>query len=249
MVQIKYFLTLTFVLPTDKVNVNAKRIDKRLDNKKSSPNFTAPQGNNRAESKFDLDSIINSGDDDDYFPDITNIEDTTIYGVLESESFNDENVEETGNYKYESCVVVSECAFCTGSESNISEECKATGRLEKIICNVSSTGKSKKKENTKYRSCKRTQRDEESLVLRLQFICIVTAFFSLRSVRREKLMNASLFDQRTDKRRSPFNLNNNNTTHYTEVRQVQNDGCIDMNLDGNNKAKDSDGVEKLENKV
>lgn len=47
-----------------------------------------------------------------------------------------------------------------------------------------------------YQSCSRTSADEERVLYRFQFVCVIIAFFSLRSVRREKISNESLFDQR-----------------------------------------------------
>jgi len=47
-----------------------------------------------------------------------------------------------------------------------------------------------------YQSCSRTTADEERVLYRFQFVCVIIAFFSLRSVRREKISNESLFDQR-----------------------------------------------------
>jgi len=47
-----------------------------------------------------------------------------------------------------------------------------------------------------YQSCSRTGADEERVMYRFQFFCVIIAFFSLRSVRREKMTTESLFDQR-----------------------------------------------------
>jgi hypothetical protein len=47
-----------------------------------------------------------------------------------------------------------------------------------------------------YESCRRTKEDEEFLLVRLQVIWLLIGAFALISVRRQKRMNATLFDQR-----------------------------------------------------
>ena len=60
-------------------------------------------------------------------------------------------------------------------------------------------------------------------------------------MRREKLKSASLFDQRTAKRRSMMTSSVSSPVPYTEIQQE------DKNLI--HEAGSSDGAEKLDNKV
>lgn len=45
-------------------------------------------------------------------------------------------------------------------------------------------------------TCKRTEDDEEFLLIRLQMICVLMGGFAMISVRKQKAASASLFDQR-----------------------------------------------------
>jgi hypothetical protein len=49
---------------------------------------------------------------------------------------------------------------------------------------------------TNYESCKRTAADEEFLLVRLQVFCLLLGAFAVVSVRKQKIVSASLFDQR-----------------------------------------------------
>ena len=55
-----------------------------------------------------------------------------------------------------------------------------------------STGEQRKS----YRSCARTKADEEYLMIRLQVFCLLLGVVSFASVRKQKAVTASLFDQR-----------------------------------------------------
>lgn len=47
-----------------------------------------------------------------------------------------------------------------------------------------------------YRSCSRTEADEEFLLIRLQVFCLLMGSFAFLMVRRQKVSSANLFDQR-----------------------------------------------------
>jgi hypothetical protein len=49
---------------------------------------------------------------------------------------------------------------------------------------------------TKYQSCKRTRAEEEFRVVRLQVLCLLLGAVAVVSVRKQKMVSASLFDQR-----------------------------------------------------
>jgi len=172
----------------------------------------------------------------------------------ESGSSVDANPDETsgGNQNDGECVVIDECAYCSDYKNDASEKCQVTGRRERIECiGLNSETKSEKKSETKYRSCRRTKKDEELLVMQLQFMCLLTSYFSLRSVRREKLKSVSLFDQRIVRRRPMIPVSSNNPKTYTDVQQVEKGSCRDTNMEDNvlHRVVSSDGIEKLANKV
>jgi hypothetical protein len=54
---------------------------------------------------------------------------------------------------------------------------------------------------TVYQSCKRTVEDEQFLMLQWQVLWLLTGVFAFASVRKQKILNASLFDQRKDRRK------------------------------------------------
>jgi hypothetical protein len=49
---------------------------------------------------------------------------------------------------------------------------------------------------TKFESCKRTAADDEFLLVRFQVFCILLGAFAVVSVRKQKRLSATLFDQR-----------------------------------------------------
>merc|ERR1712008_210466 len=148
-----------------------------------------------------------------------------------------------GNQHDGECVVIDECAYCRDYKNDSSDKCQATGRRERVECFVLN---SEEKSESKYRSCRRTKKDEELLMIQLQLMCLLTSYFSLRSVRREKLKSVSLFDQRIVRRRPMIPVISNNLKTYNDVQQVENGNMEDNILQ---RVVSSDGIEKLANKV
>lgn len=92
------------------------------------------------------------------------------------------------------CKPISECELCQqGGGQPLSGEngnsCEETGRHRKWSCNEED------EDVIEYRSCKRTTIEEEYGVLRLEVMCLLISLVSLKQVRKEKLLNESLFDK------------------------------------------------------
>ncbi len=95
----------------------------------------------------------------------------------------------------------SQCKLCLGGARSGHEGCEETGKRQEFYCDRNSDnddeGSTDGSEPIEYFfSCKRTRVEEEYLIMRLQGICALVAFLSLRNVRREKLLSESLFDNR-----------------------------------------------------
>jgi Jumping translocation breakpoint protein (JTB) len=97
------------------------------------------------------------------------------------------------------CEATGVCEMCTDAERSIPEsECEPTGRHQHFKC-VTSIGDEQDTSIATYRSCKRTEADEEFLMMRLQAICFTIGVVSLFSVRRNRQLGA--FDQRKEGKR------------------------------------------------
>jgi len=270
----KVLFTLALVLTTSNANkvnfANSANLAGRMLRK----TLTAPADNpaslvaeyHRRALSSDLDSIIDSEDGDDssdhshtlQFSDDEWSEAKLV--STESGSVNAKPDETSDDHEYDGeCVVINECAYCSNFKNDTSEHCQATGRRERIECTFLSSGirffngevkQTKKIREMNYRSCRRTKKDEEFLVMQLQLICLLTSYFSLLSVRREKLKCVSLFDQRIVRRRPMIPVINNNPKTYADIQQVENVCCRDTNMEDNimHKVVSSDGTEKLDNK-
>lgn len=97
------------------------------------------------------------------------------------------------------CNPSGQCEICPGGKRSGREGCEETGKRQKLLCpseNDNDDADDDDPQTATYQSCKRTVADEEYLMVRLQCMCVVFAFFALRTVRREKMASESLFDQR-----------------------------------------------------
>lgn len=113
------------------------------------------------------------------------------------------------------------CINCAGSESLSLTECMATSRKQAFRClphdgesrrvlllfslttmiyvlgaTESSDGPEQGDPLIVYRSCQRTEEDEEFRLLRFQLFCFMGGIASFVQVRKQKAVSASLFDQR-----------------------------------------------------
>jgi nicotinic acid mononucleotide adenylyltransferase len=102
--------------------------------------------------------------------------------------------EESTSSGEEICTPVGKCEQCTFSEMKAYEACKETGRWEKYECKMS--GEVEASTRTEMRSCKYTESDEEFAMIRLQMLCFLIGSIAVASVRKQKRVSASLFDQR-----------------------------------------------------
>lgn len=102
----------------------------------------------------------------------------------------------------------SQCKMCPGGARSGHDGCEETGKRRDFLCIRSieaddDDNNNKDNENYSgdsrikvYMSCHRTRLEEEYLVMQLQVFCAIVAFMSLKSVRREKILIESLFDNR-----------------------------------------------------
>mmetsp|Transcript_19586 Transcript_19586/g.27707 ORF Transcript_19586/g.27707 Transcript_19586/m.27707 type:complete len:164 (+) Transcript_19586:78-569(+) len=96
------------------------------------------------------------------------------------------------------CHVIDKCRECTKHELIDNDVCEKTRKIERIEC-IRYQGDDEISSTKKFRSCKRTEADEEFLMMRLQMFCFLLGFMSLFSAKRQKRIHASLFDQRKAK--------------------------------------------------
>jgi hypothetical protein len=97
------------------------------------------------------------------------------------------------------CKPISECELCEEGPQRQSgtKGCEETGKHRKWSCPKHDDDEEEDEEeyDIEYRSCKRTTIEEEYNVIRFEALCLLISLFSLRTVRREKLLNESLFDK------------------------------------------------------
>jgi hypothetical protein len=146
----------------------------------------------------DNDGAYDYDDDDDDIDDVDDYEDVSS---LSSASL---------SVNLDSCVPIGECQLCHGGKRSGHPGCSATGRRVKMSCKpatsasassaVAADGDNNPKFIIVQKSCNRTSLDEEYIMVRFQGLCLFIAFFALKSVRREKIATASLFDIRKNQR-------------------------------------------------
>jgi len=91
----------------------------------------------------------------------------------------------------------STCELCPGGAHSGRPDCETTGKHQLHLCQTSYLDDDDVSDPDEvFRSCKRTRWDEDYLMMRLQGLCMLLAFLSLRSVKREKVSTETLFDQR-----------------------------------------------------
>jgi nicotinic acid mononucleotide adenylyltransferase len=94
----------------------------------------------------------------------------------------------------EVCTPIEKCQQCTFSEQKEYEACKETGRWAKFECSLPTELTSSTR--MEMMSCKYTEADEEFAMVRLQMMCFLIGSIAVMSVRKQKRLSASLFDQR-----------------------------------------------------
>lgn len=101
----------------------------------------------------------------------------------------------------EMCDITSECRMCSTSDKESIEQCDKTGKIEVVTCISISNNATQQEDRIQrqkvYRSCKRTSSDDEFLMIRLQVFCLLIGVTAFASSRKQKQLNASLFDQRS----------------------------------------------------
>ena len=126
----------------------------------------------------------------------------------------------------ETCTVRTQCLRCTAGDLESIPECKKTGKIETLTCVTTGDGGKSSWYGTRWclrncflcrtddcflslltdqvdsrhkiESCQRTRTDEEYLMAQLQVICLLVGSFSFLTVKRQRQLYASGFDQRKD---------------------------------------------------
>lgn len=117
----------------------------------------------------------------------------------------------------ERCIPIDECELCLLEE----EGCAETGRRRKFECTL---GDNRRKV---YNSCLRTTADEQWLVVRMQFFCAMVFIFSMISTRKQKIISASLFDQRK-RRKSDHSGSYSGLSGVSKEANYSNDTDLEM---------------------
>jgi len=158
----------------------------------------------------------------------------------------------------EKCESVGKCEQCTFSEQKTYEACHETSRWEKIECvfveatkisSSFSTTEDQEEEseseivsskNIKMRSCKYTEFDEEFAMVRLQIFCFLIGSLAIMSVKKQKRLSTSLFDQRkqeanaiNSKRSSDCIVENDNEIEFTPMTNQKKEMVSLMEINNN----------------
>lgn len=124
------------------------------------------------------------------------------------------------NWAEEKCIQVGQCKRCSSSEQQEYKACRDTGRWVKFECIMTTEtdnnnfllprstaaaedeilSKISLSEKVDMRSCKYTEFDEEFTMIRLQIFCLLIGSLAIVSVKKQKRLSFSLFDQRKQQR-------------------------------------------------
>jgi len=155
----------------------------------------------------------------------------------------------------EKCEPVGKCEQCTFSEQKTYEACHDTGRWEKFECifveatkmssSLSTTEEEESEnkistKNIQMRSCKYTEFDEEFAMVRLQIFCFLIGSLAIMSVKKQKRLSTSLFDQRkqeanaiNSKRSSDCIVENDNEIEFTPMTNQKKEMVSLMEINNN----------------
>lgn len=117
----------------------------------------------------------------------------------------------------EDCTVpAGKCVECTFSEQRAEEACHETGKWQQFECIMPGDSKSTGTEQEAHatfiqKSCKYTDFDEGMAMFRLQLFCYIAGLFSMASVRKQKRLSSSMFDQRRQQGAAPVVVQSNNS--------------------------------------
>lgn len=110
----------------------------------------------------------------------------------------------------EICTLKTECRECTRRDKETIPECKSTGKIAAFTCVTVEKGDEKTESRRKIESCRRTRTDEDYLMVQLQIICLLVGSFTFMTVKRQRQLHASGFDQRKESFYSNYSRNTNN---------------------------------------
>ncbi|KAL7580123.1 hypothetical protein ACA910_012882 [Epithemia clementina (nom. ined.)] len=97
----------------------------------------------------------------------------------------------------EVCTRKAECQLCTAGDMEAIPECKKTGKIETFKCSTTESGVEVDTRH-KIESCEKTRADEEYFMVQFQLICLVVGSFSYMTVKRQRQLYATGFDQRKE---------------------------------------------------
>mmetsp|Transcript_16848 Transcript_16848/g.21976 ORF Transcript_16848/g.21976 Transcript_16848/m.21976 type:complete len:181 (-) Transcript_16848:400-942(-) len=97
----------------------------------------------------------------------------------------------------EVCSLKAECQLCTAGDIDAIPECKNTGKVETFNCVTKENG-AEVDSRQKDESCQRTRTEEDFLMVQFQVFCLFLGSFTYMTVKRQRLIYASGFDQRKE---------------------------------------------------
>lgn len=134
---------------------------------------------------------------------------STSFAATTESSVNEGKGNSTENKSYNAKVLVptylltnckpapsSKCEECPGGAHSGRPGCETNGKHQLHLCENADNDDDDSDLVEAFQSCERTRWDEDYLMMRLQGLCMILAFLSLRNVKREKASSESLFDQR-----------------------------------------------------
>eukprot|EP00580_Thalassiosira_gravida_P017172 CAMPEP_0201659176 /NCGR_PEP_ID=MMETSP0494-20130426/2023_1 /ASSEMBLY_ACC=CAM_ASM_000839 /TAXON_ID=420259 /ORGANISM="Thalassiosira gravida, Strain GMp14c1" /LENGTH=272 /DNA_ID=CAMNT_0048136573 /DNA_START=71 /DNA_END=889 /DNA_ORIENTATION=+ len=180
----------------------------------TTPTPTTTSGDDDANNPNDLN--VDDADDDDY----------PQNNPTSSSSTNNNNNNGTNNMVF---TPMGECELCPHNwrmsierdDEKIKgeyESCVKYGRRRQFECTVlyqeNDSSEKIARNLREYRSCQYTEQDEIYRILRMQIICILVGMWSMRNVLRQRVVSASLFDQRRMRLAASHNNSNNNNNGF-----------------------------------
>uniref|UniRef100_A0A7S1ZI32 Uncharacterized protein n=1 Tax=Ditylum brightwellii TaxID=49249 RepID=A0A7S1ZI32_9STRA len=157
-------------------------------------------------TQAELDTLFFDIDDEESSQD----HDHDTSSPTEQDEITEESAETEGSSSTR-CVALTECTLC-GVGAGDEEACDTTGRHQLFECAV----RGKEKRHDIYKSCSRTASDEQFLLIRMQLLCVTLGCIALMNVRKQKMKNSSLFDQR--RRRNNAVVPNTHATAGSESK-------------------------------
>ncbi|KAL7553634.1 hypothetical protein ACHAWF_016939 [Thalassiosira exigua] len=194
-------LALTLNASAEGASSQATTKTKRTQNERRRKNTTSTATTHRKDLSTETSDKSSDDMDDDSTPSVN----VNVNGA------NDATPSTPTREQSEFCSPVSECEMCPHNWKVLIEKedekikgelesCTMHGRRRKFECSIlfKETESSEKlaRSSFEYRPCRYTEADEQYRMVRMQMICLLIGVWSMRNVCRQRVVSASLFDQR-----------------------------------------------------